>query len=156
VARKGKRRRRAVKKFVVRIFGHKKVQEVLKFALTLAVLYFGISGALMLAFRTDSYWMGVTSNSMKHEDDSWRDYFQENTLQFPLQDGFERGDLLVLQGVSAPADIAIGDVIVADVGQPLPLVHRVFDMWEEEGEVYFKTKGDANPSSLWFERSIKP
>lgn len=134
---------------MVRIFGRKIVREALGFILILAILYFGVSGALILALRTDTYWMAVISNSMKHDGESWREYFEtrgDNSYQFPLQGGFERGDMLIIQGVSSVAEISIGDVILFDTGQLMPLVHRVVTIEGENGEARVTTKGDANLS----------
>lgn len=136
------------KKFPVKIFGHKIVREVLGFILVIAILYFGVSGVLVLALRTDTYWMAVISNSMRHDGESWRVYFEtrgDNSYQFPLQGGFERGDMLIIQGVSSVTEISIGDVILFDtIYQPIPLVHRVVEIWNENGEARFKTLGDGN------------
>ncbi|GAI37030.1 unnamed protein product, partial [marine sediment metagenome] len=76
------------KKFVVDIFGRHIVKEVLKYILILAILYFGVSGVLVLALRADPYWRAVISNSMKHRDESWREYFETRGYepsQFPIQ-----------------------------------------------------------------------
>ncbi len=150
---------RASKKFVMNIFGRQIVKEVLKFILILAILYFGVSGILVLALRTDTYWMAVVSDSMKHDDESWREYFETrgyDPFQFPLKGGFERGDMLIIRGVDSIAEISIGDVIVFDIDQSIPLVHRVVDMRNENGEVRLTTKGDGNMGILSVEESIKP
>ena len=150
---------RVTKKFLVDIFGSHIVKEVLKFILILAILYFGVSGVLVLALRVDPYWRAVISNSMKHQDESWREYFEErgyDPSQFPIQGGFERGDMLIIQGVGSVTEITVGEVIVFDTGQPTPLVHRVVDIRNENGEVRLTTKGDANRGILSMEGSIKP
>ena len=150
---------RVTKKFLVDIFGSHIVKEVLKFILILAILYFGVSGVLVLALRVDPYWRAVISNSMKHQDESWREYFEErdyDTSQFPIQGGFERGDMLIVQGVGSVTEITVGEVIVFDTGQPTPLVHRVVDIRNENGEIRLTTKGDANRGILSMEESIKP
>jgi len=150
---------RVTKKFLVDIFGSHIVKEVLKFILILAILYFGVSGVLVLALRVDPYWRAVISNSMKHQDESWREYFEErgyDPSQFPIQGGFERGDMLIIQGVGSVTEIAVGEVIIFDTGQPTPLVHRVVDIRNENGEVRLTTKGDANRGILSMEGSIKP
>jgi len=150
LARKKSRKKiRGAKRFVVKIFGRKIVREALGFILILAILYFGVSGALTLALRTDTYWMAVASNSMKHDGEGWREIFETNgydTSKFPLQGGFERGDMLIIQGVSSVAEISIGDIIVFDTGLPIPLVHRVVAIEGEDGEARVTTKGDANIS----------
>ncbi len=157
--KKLRKKSRVVKRFAARIFGRKIVREVLEFILILAILYFGVSGVLVLALRTDTYWMAVVSNSMKHDDESWREYFEtrgDNSYQFPLQGGFERGDMLVIQGVGSVTEISIGDVIMFDTGQRFPLVHRVVDIRNENGGARSTTKGDGNAGLLPVEGSIKP
>ncbi len=156
-AKKSRKKLRVAKGFAVKIFGRKIVREVLEFVLILSILYFGVSGVLVLALRTDTYWMAVVSNSMKHDGEGWREIFETNgydTSQFPLQGGFERGDMLIIQGVSSVTEISIGDVILFDTGRPIPTVHRVVVMWSDEnGIARTTTKGD-NVTSL--DSPLKP
>jgi len=150
---------RASKKFVMNIFGRKIVKEVLEFLLILAILYFGVSGVLALALRTDTYWMAVVSNSMRHDDESWREYFETRgyaSSQFSIQGGFERGDMLIIQGVGSVTEIAVGEVIMFNINRPMPLVHRVVDISNENGVARVQTKGDGNSGILSVEKSIKP
>jgi signal peptidase len=66
-----------------------------------------------------------------------------------MEPNINKGDLLFVQGVD-PEDIEEGDVIVFDAhglwfGAPEdPIVHRVIDIDEDDGKLYFETKGDAN------------
>ncbi len=134
---------------------------MLDFLLMLGIIYLMFTGLMMLILRTDSYWMGVTSQSMKHFDDnSWRLYYSERGIdshQFPLQGGFERGDLVIVQGVGSFSEIKVGDVVILDQGgDVIPLVHRVALIWQEGGSYYFTTKGDANTSSLPTEVTNRP
>ena len=64
---------------------------------------------------------------------------------------FQRGDLLILQGI--PADqIQIDDIIVFIPSQrTTAIVHRVIEL-NPDGT--FQTQGDANPQQLPFEESI--
>jgi signal peptidase len=59
------------------------------------------------------------------------------------------GDMIYVKGV-APADIQVGDVITfkppATYIQGTLVTHRVVDISYDSNEVYFKTKGDNNPS----------
>lgn len=149
VRKKSRKKLRVVREFAVKIFGNNIVREVLGFVLILGILYFAMGSVLVLALRTDTYWRAVISDSMKHEDESWREYFEErgyDPSQFPLQGGFERGDMLVTQGVGSVTEISVGDVIVVDRGEPYPLVHRVVDIRNEDGEARLTTKGDRNKS----------
>ncbi|MAF50756.1 MAG: signal peptidase I [Nanoarchaeota archaeon] len=68
---------------------------------------------------------------------------------FPFQDGFNKGDIMVLVGSE---DINLGDVIVFGSGRSgPPIIHRVVDI--ENGE--YMTKGDHNSGQLNFEKDIK-
>lgn len=130
------------------VFRHGIVKELLVFVLILAVLYFGIKGALILSLQTEVPMMAVKSNSMKHADDGWRHYYESqdiDTSKFPFQSGFERGDLVIVRGVHSSRDIKVGDVIVfKGEGEAYPIVHRV----AEVEDMRYKTKGDSpqNPS----------
>ena len=70
-----------------------------------------------------------------------------------MEPNINKGDLLFLQGVD-PEDIEVGDVIVYDahglwLGAPDdPIVHRVIDIFKEDGKLYFVTKGDANREGI--------
>ena len=167
----GSRRRKRIqrytsgaKKRVMRFLGHNIVRNVLVFFLLLGIFYFSFMGVLTLAFRTDSFWMAVTSGSMKHDGETWRDYYTaqgENSYKFPIQGGFERGDLLIIQGVNSVSEISVGDVLIIDRGPSVvPLTHRVVDMWEENGEARLMTKGDSKdnpqPSAAIGDYPIKP
>ena len=149
------------KMMIQRFLGHHTVHGVLEFLLMLAILYFLFTGVVTLVLRTDSYWMGVTSQSMLHKDDySWRQYYIDrgiDTSKFPIQGGFERGDLIIVQGIGSFSEVKIGDVVVLDQGSGvIPLVHRVVSIWDENGSARFMTKGDANTSSLSSEISNRP
>lgn len=144
--KKSRKKLRVAREFAVKIFGKNIVREILGFFLILGILYFVVSGVLILALRTDTYWRAVISDSMKHEDESWREYFEArgyDPSQFPLQGGFEKGDMLIVQGISSVSEIAIGDVVIMDLGPGrIPLVHRVVEIWQEDGKARIRTKGD--------------
>ena len=139
------------KKLMLRFLGYTIVKDILVFLLLLGIFYFAFMGSLTLVFRTSSFWMAVTSGSMEHNGEAWRDYYTtrgENSYRFPIQGGFEKGDLLIVQGVNSVSEIAVGDVLIIDRGPDvIPLTHRVVEIWEENGEVRLKTKGDANSQS---------
>lgn len=160
-SKKPRRHARSAKALVCRFLWHQKVHDVLEFLLILGILYFLFTGAVTLVMGTDSFWMGVTSQSMIHEDDySWRQYYVDkgiDTSKFPIQGGFERGDLLIIQGISSFSNVNIGDIVVLDQGSGvIPLVHRVVAIWNEDGSARFMTKGDANASPLLTEMSNRP
>lgn len=151
---------------------HGAIKWVLEFLLTLGVLYCVFSGVLILLFRTDSYWMAVTSPSMTHTGETWRTYFENenvrsrfltgyglsstvdntrtfDTSKFPIQGGFEKGDLLIVQGVGSVSDIAVGDVLIINRDPyTIPLTHRVLAVWTDNGKVRFTVKGDYNSTLI--------
>ncbi|MDI6814307.1 MAG: hypothetical protein QMD10_12335, partial [Desulfitobacteriaceae bacterium] len=79
-----------------------------------------------------------------------------DTSRFPLQGGFERGDMLIVQDVGSITEIAISEVIIFDVGQPTPLVRRVVDIRNKNRGVRLTTKEDGNSRILPMETSKKP
>jgi len=153
VTKKGRRAKRWMKR-------HSIVYEIIISLLIVGGVYFGIRGSLSLALRTDEPYRAVISQSMNHGNDSWRDYFTDrgyDTSNFPIQGGFERGDLLFIEGVNPLMDVKVGDVVVFDVlTQSIPTVHRVVAINNSDGEIYFTTKGDNNPYILPTESYIKP
>jgi len=102
-------------------------REVITAILIIAILYFGLRGTLMLLLNTETPMMAVVSNSMKPT--------------------FERGDLLIVEGISSPTDIRRGDIIVyRSESQGALIVHRVVEVLiDENGRINFRTWGDANP-----------
>jgi len=155
-----RRGERGLRKKIQKFISKPAVKDTLTFFIMVGIFYFGITGTLTLALGTPSFWMAVTSNSMRHLDESWSYAYTSrgyDITKFPLQGGFERGDLLIVQGIRSPSEISVGDVIVIDMGEGnIPLVHRVYEIWEENGELRFRTKGDANFGSLSSEMSIVP
>lgn len=136
-----------IKRKLIRFTRREDVRGALESLLIIGVLFFGASGAMMLVLRTYSPMMAVLSDSMKHEDRLWGEYFSKRGIDpsgFPVQGGFERGDMLVLQGISSPGDVEVGDVIVYQIGEATPITHRVAHVRIEGGGVWYVTKGDAN------------
>ena len=84
--------------------------------------------------------------------DDWWDYcgdwYKDNLnitsdefKEFPLSNGFSRGDIIVLRGAN---NLEIGDIIVFEANREYPIIHRIIDI-TNEGEIKFTTKGDHNP-----------
>jgi signal peptidase len=97
------------------------------------LLAFVANQGLAFALSTDMPMVAVESNSM-----------------VPT---FNRGDILILQGVPME-ELEIGDVIVfSPEGRATPVVHRVI---AKNPDGTFQTRGDANSGQLPFEKSIEP
>jgi signal peptidase I len=62
------------------------------------------------------------------------------------------GDLILMKGERVD-DVSVGDIIAFNVPSPYdqvassPTVHRVVEKLSENGEIYFKTKGDGNANA---------
>ena len=72
---------------------------------------------------------------------------------FSFLRGFSKGDILFIVGTK-PQNIHIGDVIVYNVGQSTPIIHRVVNITQSNGQYYFSTIGDSNPGQISFENGI--
>ena len=75
---------------------------------------------------------------------------KEGFADFPLKNGFNKSDIIMLKGKKA-ADIKIGDVVVFWSQKNDPIIHRVVKKWQENSTYYFQTKGDnykTNPTSI--------
>jgi signal peptidase I len=95
---------------------------------------------------------GVVDDSNRFGLDEWWDvcgaWYEENFdiylsdfRGFPLSDGFNKGDIILLRGAQ---NIDLGDVVVFHSGKKYPIIHRVVG-FSNEGVV---TKGDNNPGLI--------
>ena len=91
----------------------------------------------------DDYWN--TCGSWYEE----RGINKEKFLSYPLKNGFNKGDIMVLFGSK---DYKVGDVIVFSTSfGDTPIIHRVVSVEED----VLQTKGDHNVDQMLFERNIK-
>lgn len=131
------------------------VNVILAFVLIKFIVYPGLG----LLLNTSHPIVAVVSGSMEHNQDfdTWwkmneEVYGKMNITKavfgsFPLKNGFNRGDIIILKGKKAE-DIRIGDVIVFRSSRPDPIIHRVVKKWQEDSAYYFQTKGDHNAQSI--------
>ena len=129
------------------------VNIILAFVLIKFVVYPGLG----LILHTSHPIVAVVSSSMEHKGnfDAWWDnagnwYTQNNITKeqfadFPLRNGFNKGDIIILRGKNA-ANITVGNIIVfishREKPKQDPIIHRVVRKWEADGKYYFQTKGD--------------
>ena len=139
---------------------------LLNIALAFILMKFVIYPGLGLVLSTSHPVVAVVSGSMEHDGvpfdqwyDSQKDFYMsygissEGFFGFPLRDGIDTGDIIVLKG-KPPEDLRVGDVIVFNKGGPEPIIHRVVRKWESGEETYFETKGDHNPGVSELDRNI--
>ena len=133
--------------------------------LAFIIIKFLVYPGLGLAFGTSYPIVAVVSSSMEHNGpfDQWWDskaicedkqctqeefysiynISREEFLEFKFRNGFNKGDIIFLFGTK-PENIRIGDIIVFKTSKPDPIIHRVTNIKEENGEIIFQTKGDHN------------
>lgn len=141
------------------------VNIALAFILIKFVLYPGIG----FIAGTDLPVVAVISNSMEHPGgtQAWSNadaicstgrcvqeewYLEKNITpddfkEFPFSRGFNKGDIMLVRGRPAQ-NIEVGDVVVFESGRNIPIIHRVVRTYEEEGEIFFETKGDNNRAQI--------
>ncbi|MFH1590128.1 MAG: signal peptidase I [archaeon] len=127
------------------------VNIILAFILIKFIIYPGLG----LVFGTPYPVVAVVSSSMEHDGDFYEwwnvqeDFYLKNNITdidfrlYPFVNGFNKGDIMVLLGTK-PEKIEIGDVIVYQAKKPYPIIHRVINIRDTGGELYFETKGDNN------------
>ncbi len=138
------------------------VNILLAFIIIKFVFYPGIS----LMVSTSIPVVAVISNSME-QPDNWENmpaicsngrcvqeewYLEMNITpdkfnDFPFSNGFNKGDIMLVRGKSKD-EILVGDVIVFDSGRNIPIIHRVVNIFEDDGGLFFETKGDNNPGQI--------
>jgi len=111
----------------------------------------------------------VDSCSMYHENDIfsnfdiWWEEHEEKYAQFNItkeefekfrfKSGLNKGDILFITDKSAEK-IKIGDIIIFDADQKNPIIHRVVNITQNNGEYIFSTIGDNNNAQLISEKKI--
>jgi signal peptidase I len=75
------------------------------------------------------------------------------SVMHPFDQTLHTGDLILIQGVD-PKDLNANypnsDIIVYQNPYSVtPIVHRIVQKHEINGTLYFQTKGDGNPSTIW-------
>jgi len=121
--------------------------------LIIKFIFFPLMG---LVFSTSLPFVIVESESMEHNyntfDSWWSDFHnwydnnnitKEQFLQFPLHNGFKKGDIIAVRNMS---DYKVGEVIIFDAGQAKPIIHRVIKVDNNANTV--STKGDNNKDQL--------
>ena len=81
---------------------------------------------------------------------SWyetNDISKDKFSKFPFKNGFDKGDVIILWRANKD-NLKIGDVLIFQGTKPQPIIHRVVDIWQEDQETFYKTKGDHNSKSI--------
>lgn len=73
---------------------------------------------------------------------------------FPLQNGFNKGDILLVTRAN-PEKLQVGDIIIFNAGTNNPIIHRIIKIDETSEGRIFSTEGDNNNGQLVSEKQIK-
>lgn len=73
---------------------------------------------------------------------------------FTFKNGFNKGDILFVIRAT-PEKLKQGDVIIFNGGSQHPIIHRIVEIKEKNGERVFSTIGDNNLNQLPLETEIK-
>ncbi|GAJ12836.1 unnamed protein product [marine sediment metagenome] len=87
----------------------------------------------------DDWWF---KNSAWYEQ---RNIAKEDFIQYPLKNGLNKGDIIVVWG---RGEYKKGDIIIFSAPTQYPLIHRIIS------DNKISTKGDHNPSQLSIEDKI--
>ncbi|MBU0461527.1 MAG: signal peptidase I [Nanoarchaeota archaeon] len=118
-----------------------------------------VSGSMEHEGNFDTWWGSpalCNQNTIKcSQADHYTDYMitEEQFKHFPYKNGFNKGDIMILYGTK-PAKVKVGDIIVFMADRPDPIIHRVVAITKDDDTMIFSTKGDHNPTSFAFEKTI--
>jgi hypothetical protein len=144
--------------------------------LAFLIIKFLIYPGLGLVLHTSHPIVAVVSSSMEHDgsfDDWWaskamcaeqesctqEEYYaalgisREEFRDFKFRNGFNKGDIIILYRTN-PEKVKVSDIIVFSANRPDPVIHRVIETTSEDGVYIYKTKGDNNMGSFYFESNI--
>ena len=90
----------------------------------------------------------------KHETKYSKFEIEKNTFKdFRLKNGFNKGDILFILGTK-PEKLELGDVIIFEASASNPVIHRIIEIKNVNGNLFFSTIGDNNKGQLSFEKNI--
>ena len=114
------------------------IEDVAVIALALVVIW-GTGIGLQIYLQTPTPLLAVESESM--------------------EPALYRGDFVIVRAVD-PTTLRVGDIIIYDatsLGFPsgsVPIVHRIIEIQDVSGQLYFFTKGDNNPGPDYGNRTV--
>ena len=124
---------------------------VIAFVLIKFLVYPGLG----LVLGTSHPVVAVVSSSMEHSAgfDAWweqnKGFYEsygmhkEKFSSYPLKNGFNKGDIILLKGANGK-NVNAGDIVVFRSGRPDPIIHRVI----KQTNSAFVTKGDNNAGPI--------
>ena len=78
---------------------------------------------------------------------------KEDFQKFKMGNGFNKGDILFIVRANSEK-LKVGDIIIFNGNQKNPIIHRIIEIKENNGERVFSTIGDNNQGQFSFEKGI--
>lgn len=72
---------------------------------------------------------------------------------FPMKNGFNKGDILLIVKAN-PEKLKVGNIIIFNANQRNPVIHRIVNIKEINGQKVFSTLGDNNMGQIDLEKEI--
>ena len=130
------------------------VNIILAFVVVKFIIYPGLGFLLGTTYPL----VAVVSSSMEHNNLDFDEWWNKNNgwyenhgiakesfLNYKMKNGFNKGDIIVLRKAS---NLEKGDIIVFRSNNINPIIHRIVNVYLENNNVYYRTKGDNNPDSI--------
>ena len=121
-----------------------------------------VTGTALPLAIVESCSMYHDGNLLSNYDEWWEEHedkysdfeIEKNTFKdFRLKNGFNKGDILFIFGTNHDK-LEVGDVIIFEASTRNPVIHRIIEIEEVNGEFSFSTIGDNNNGQLSFEKNI--
>ena len=95
------------------------------------------------------------NNWWTHHENKYSEFIINNLdfRDFPMKNGFNKGDILFIVKAN-PEKLKQGDIIIFNVNQRNPIIHRIIEIKDTPNGKLFSTIGDNNNGQLSFEQDI--
>ncbi|MDP2628645.1 MAG: signal peptidase I [Nanoarchaeota archaeon] len=115
-----------------------------------------ITGSSLPLAIVESCSMYHENNMFSNYDKWWNEHEQKYSKynltkqefeDFSFYKGFSKGDILLIVEAN-PEKLKVGDIIIFQSGTGTPVIHRIINIENKDGEYFFDTIGDNNNEIL--------
>ena len=121
-----------------------------------------ITGTILPLAIVESCSMYHDGNLLSDYDEWWQNHdekYSEFVVEkqefknFIFKSGFNKGDILLIIGANTEK-LKVGDVVIFTANTNNPIIHRIIEIENKNGDFIFSTIGDNNNGQLPFEKDI--
>ena len=121
-----------------------------------------ITGTTLPLAIVESCSMYHQGNLLSDYDEWWQNHDEKYSRfgiekqefkNFIFKSGFNKGDILFIIGANSEK-LKVGDVVIFTAGVNNPVIHRIIEIENQNGDFIFSTIGDNNNGQLNFEKDI--